>query len=61
MAVYNSKDPFRVKPWCADVYKGSTRVKRYFATELLSVKDAVINKFAKATNKKPSSAIRRSS
>jgi integrase len=33
MAVYKSKDPFRVKPWCADVYKGSTRVKRYFATE----------------------------
>ncbi len=33
MAVYKSKDPFRVKPWCADVYKGSTRVKRYFASK----------------------------
>jgi integrase len=33
MAVYKSKDPFRVKPWCADVYKGSTRVKKYFATK----------------------------
>jgi hypothetical protein len=33
MAVYKSKDQFRVKPWCADIYKGSTRVKRYFETE----------------------------
>jgi integrase len=33
MAVYKSKDAFRVKPWCSDTYKGSTRVKRYFESE----------------------------
>jgi hypothetical protein len=33
MAVYKSKDPFRVKPWCCDTYKGSTRIRKYFATD----------------------------
>ena len=27
MAVYKSNDQWRVKPWCADVYKDSTRVR----------------------------------
>ena len=33
MVVRRSKDPFRVKAWYFDTYKGSTRVKRFFATE----------------------------
>jgi hypothetical protein len=33
MAVYKSKDSFRVRPWCSDTYKGTTRVKRFFATK----------------------------
>src|SRR5215831_11635945 len=33
MVVRRSKDPFRVKAWYFDTYKGSTRVKKFFATE----------------------------
>jgi integrase len=33
MAVYKSKDAFRVKQWCSDTYKGSTRHKKFFATK----------------------------
>jgi integrase len=33
MVVSRDKDPFRVKPWRSDTYKGTTRHKRFFATK----------------------------
>jgi integrase len=36
MTVYLSKDQFRKKKWCSDLFVGSQRVKKYFATEKLA-------------------------
>jgi hypothetical protein len=36
MTVYLSKDKFRKKKWCSDLFVGSQRVKKYFATEKLA-------------------------